>query len=100
MKNLVVVESPTKAKTISKFLGDDYVIKFSMGHVMDLPKSKMGIDIPNKFAPQYEIVTDKKPIIAELKKLAKDAEEILLATDPDREGEAIASHIKEVLGKS
>src|SRR5882724_6477000 len=97
MKSLVIVESPTKAKTISKFLGPDYVIKFSMGHVMDLPKSKMGIDIEHDFKPQYEIVVDKKPLIAELEKLAKDADQILLATDPDREGEAIAAHIKEVL---
>lgn len=100
MKNLVIVESPTKAKTISKFLGSDYVIKFSMGHVMDLPKSKMGIDIDHDFKPQYEIVADKKPLIAELEKLAKDADQILLATDPDREGEAIASHIAQLLAES
>jgi DNA topoisomerase I len=62
MKNLVIVESPTKAKTITKFLGKDYIIKFSMGHVMDLPKSKMGIDIAHNFKPQYEIVEDKKQI--------------------------------------
>ena len=86
MKNLVIVESPTKAKTIGKFLGSDYVIKFSMGHVMDLPKSKMGIDIEHNFKPQYEVIEDKKPIIAELTKLAKNAKEIVLATDPDREG--------------
>src|SRR5688572_2089867 len=97
MKNLVIVESPTKAKTIGKFLGDDYVIKFSMGHVIDLPKSKMGIDIEHNFKPQYEVVEDKKPIIAELQKLAKDAEEIILATDPDREGEAISDHIQGLL---
>jgi DNA topoisomerase-1 len=99
MKNLVIVESPTKAKTISKFLGKDYTIKFSMGHVMDLPKSKMGIDITHNFKPQYEIVEDKKPILAELQKLAKGATQILLATDPDREGEAISDHIKELLSE-
>lgn len=97
MKNLVIVESPTKAKTIGKFLGSDYVIKFSMGHVMDLPKSKMSIDIEHNFKPQYEVIEDKKPILAELKKLAKDADEVILATDPDREGEAISDHIKELL---
>ena len=78
MKNLVIVESPTKAKTISKFLGKDYTIKFSMGHVMDLPKSKMAIDIEHGFKPQYEVVEDKKPILAELQKLAKDANTIRL----------------------
>ena len=97
MKNLVIVESPTKAKTISKFLGKDYVIKFSMGHVMDLPKSKMAIDIEHEFKPDYEVVADKKPLIAELQKLAKDSDMILLATDPDREGEAISANIQELL---
>src|SRR6185369_14665412 len=97
MKNLVIVESPTKAKTISKFLGPDYTIKFSMGHVMDLPKNKMSIDIENDFKPQYEVVADKKALIAELQKLAKGADEILLATDPDREGEAISANIQELL---
>lgn len=97
MKTLVIVESPTKAKTISKFLGKDYTIKFSMGHVMDLPKSKMAIDIEHGFKPQYEIVEDKKPILSELEKLAKNADTIILATDPDREGEAISDHIKELL---
>ncbi len=97
MKNLVIVESPTKAKTISKFLGEDYTIKFSMGHVMDLPKSKLSIDLENDFAPQYEVIDDKKKIIAELKKLAKTSDTILLATDPDREGEAISANIEELL---
>jgi DNA topoisomerase-1 len=94
---LVIVESPTKAKTISRFLGKDFIIKASFGHVMDLPKSKLGVDIDNKFAPQYEISPDKKQTITELKKLAKDAEQVILATDPDREGEAISSHIQDVL---
>lgn len=100
MKNLVIVESPTKARTISKFLGPDYEIKFSMGHVMDLPKSKLSIDVENNFTPLYEVITDKKKLIAELKSLAKDADTIILATDPDREGEAIAAHIKEALGSN
>ncbi len=97
MKYLVVVESPTKARTISKFLGDDYVIKASMGHVMDLPKSKLGINIDNNFTPEYELLVDKKKIVSELKSLAKEADSIILATDPDREGEAIASQIAELL---
>jgi len=102
MKHLVIVESPTKAKTISKFLGKDYDIKFSMGHIMDLPKSKLGIDIAHDFAPQYEVIADKKKLISELKAAAKGADSILLATDPDREGEAISANIQEILteGKS
>ncbi len=100
MKSLVIVESPTKARTISKFLGQDFDIKFSMGHIMDLPKSRMAIDIENDFTPQYEVIADKKKLISELKSLAEKADSIVLATDPDREGEAIASHIKEVLVKN
>ncbi len=99
MKHLVIVESPTKARTISKFLGKDYEIKHSMGHVMDLPKSRLSIDVENNFTPLYEVINDKKSLIAELKKLAKGADSIILATDPDREGEAIASHIREALGE-
>jgi DNA topoisomerase I len=97
MKNLVIVESPTKAKTISKFLGKDYDIKFSMGHIMDLPKSKLGIDLDNGFSPQYEVIADKKKLIAELRAAAKGADSIILATDPDREGEAISANIQELL---
>ena len=97
MKNLVIVESPTKAKTIGKFLGSDYEIVASMGHIMDLPKSTMGIDIEHDFAPEYIMMPDKKKIIAELKQLGKNVENIILATDPDREGEAIAAHVKEIL---
>jgi DNA topoisomerase-1 len=100
MKYLVIVESPTKSKTIGKFLGDDYVIKFSMGHVMDLPKSKLGVDIVHNFKPQLEVVNEKKQIIAELKDAAKSVEMIILATDPDREGEAIASNIKDILSSN
>jgi len=95
--NLVIVESPTKARTIGRFLGKDYEIKASMGHVIDLPKSKLGVDVDGSFEPQFELVEDKKKIIAELKSAAKDADSIILATDPDREGEAIASHIAELL---
>jgi DNA topoisomerase I len=97
MKNLVIVESPTKARTISKFLGKEYEIKYSMGHIMDLPKSKIGVDFEKDFAPQLEIVEDKKQIIADLKKAAKTATTVILATDPDREGEAIAANIQELL---
>ena len=94
---LVIVESPTKARTIGKFLGSDYVIKASMGHAIDLPKSTLAIDIEHDFEPQYEAVEDKQGIILELKSLAKSADQIILATDPDREGEAIASHVADML---
>src|SRR5579863_5194358 len=97
MKSLVIVESPTKARTISRFLGKDYTIKFSMGHILDLPKSKLGIDIKNDFEPQYGVIEDKKKLINELKSAAKSADSILLATDPDREGEAISANIQEIL---
>jgi DNA topoisomerase-1 len=99
MKNLVIVESPTKAKTIGRFLGKDYEIIASMGHIMDLPKSTLGINLEKDFAPEYEMMVDKKKIIAELKSSGKTADNIILATDPDREGEAIAAHVKEVLAK-
>jgi DNA topoisomerase-1 len=95
---LVIVESPSKAKTISKYLGDGYIVRASVGHVRDLPKSnKKAVDIEGGFKPHYEIVAKKEPIIAEIAKEAAKAEEIILATDPDREGEAIAWHISEVL---
>jgi len=97
------VESPTKAKTVKKFLGDKspYTVKASVGHVRDLPKSnKKAIDIEGGFIPHYEISPDKKEIVAELKKLAKKSDEVLLATDPDREGEAIAWHIAEILNSN
>lgn len=94
---LVIVESPTKAKTIGRFLGDDYTIRASMGHIMDLPKSKLSVDIDHDFTPDYQMSPDKKKTITELKKLAKEADSIILATDPDREGEAISAHIQEVL---
>jgi DNA topoisomerase-1 len=97
MKYLVIVESPTKARTISRFLGDDYKITSSMGHVMDLPKSKLSVDVQHDFAPQYEVMSEKKQLIAELKKYAKDAQIVYLATDPDREGEAISANIQELI---
>ena len=99
MKTLIVVESPTKARTISRFLGDGYEILASMGHIMDLPKSTLGIDLEKDFAPDYQVMADKKKIISELKSAAKAAGKIILATDPDREGEAIAAHVKELLSK-
>jgi DNA topoisomerase-1 len=97
MKSLVIVESPTKAKTIGRFLGSNYEIVASMGHIMDLPKSTMGIDIEHDFTPEYIMMPDKKKIIAQLKSAGKNVENIILATDPDREGEAIAAHVKEIL---
>ncbi len=100
MKSLVIVESPTKAKTIGRFLGEDFDIKYSMGHIIDLPKSKLGVDVDNNFTPQYEVIDNKKKIISEFKSAAKSADEIILATDPDREGEAIASNIRDILSSN
>lgn len=97
-KNLVIVESPAKAKTIEGYLGADYIVKSSFGHVRDLPKGNNAIDIDNGFKPTYEISADKKAVVADLKKLAKSAEEVWLATDDDREGEAISWHLMEALG--
>ncbi len=97
-KNLVIVESPAKAKTIEKYLGGDYKVTASMGHLRDLPKSKLGVDIDNGFEPQYISVRDKSELISQLKKEAKAAKTVYLATDPDREGEAISWHLKELLG--
>ena len=97
-KDLVIVESPAKAKTIEKYLGSGYKVTASMGHLRDLPKSKMGVDIEHGFEPQYISVRDKKELINELKKEAKEAKTVYLATDPDREGEAISWHLKELLG--
>nr|WP_319998618.1 type I DNA topoisomerase [uncultured Draconibacterium sp.] len=96
-KNLVIVESPAKAKTIEGFLGEGYVVTSSMGHVRDLEKKDFGIDIENNYQPRYKVSSDKKKIVTELKKLAKEAETVWLASDEDREGEAIAWHLKEVL---
>lgn len=96
---LVIVESPAKAKTIGKFLGSSYKVVASIGHIRDLPKSKMGVDIENNFEPQYINIRGKGDLIKELKKHAKKADKVFLATDPDREGEAIAWHLKHVLQK-
>src|SRR5919107_5563028 len=96
-KTLVIVESPAKAKTINKYLGDDYIVKASMGHVRDLPSKGMGVDLKT-FEPEYEIIERKDKLISELKKLAKQSDHVYLATDLDREGEAIAWHLKEALG--
>ena len=97
-KALVVVESPAKAKTINKYLGRDYKVIASMGHVRDLPKSKLGVDVDNDFAEEYESIATRKKVIKELKDAAKDASDIYIATDPDREGEAIGWHLAQELG--
>ena len=98
LNNLVIVESPSKAKTIGRYLGPDYTVKASMGHLRDLPKSKMGVDLENDFTPQYIAVRGKESLIKELKADAAKAHTVYLATDPDREGEAISWHLKELLG--
>ena len=92
-KNLVIVESPAKAKTIAKYLDDSYIVKASMGHVSDLPLRELGVDVENNFKPQYSVTKDKEKTVADLRKDAKDADCVWLATDEDREGEAIAWHI-------
>src|SRR5215510_12060947 len=99
-KSLVIVESPAKANTINKYLGSDYVVKASLGHVKDLPKSKLGVDIKNDFEPVYDVIPGKEKIIKDLRAAAKSANRILLAADPDREGEAICQHLKEILDGS
>ena len=97
-KNLVIVESPAKAKTIEGFLGKDFIVKSSIGHIRDLPKKGgMAIDVDNGFEPRYEITPDKKAVVSELKKLSDKSETVWLATDEDREGEAIAWHLIEAL---
>jgi len=98
MSKLIIVESPTKAKTISKFLGRDYRVLSSFGHIRDLPKSELGVDVEHGFTPSYIIPTQSKKHVTELKKAAKESDEVLLASDEDREGEAIAWHVAEVLG--
>lgn len=98
MKNLVIVESPAKAKTIKKYLGKGYDVVASMGHVRDLPEKRLGVDIKKNFAPKYEIIKGKKEFVEELKKKAVKFDNVLLATDPDREGEAISWHLAYILG--
>ncbi len=99
-KNLVIVESPAKAKTINKYLGKDYIVMASIGHIKDLPSKGLGVDVDNNFEPTYELIPDSKKrnnkkIVADLKKAAKEADAIYLAADPDREGEAICQHLAE-----
>lgn len=96
-KNLVIVESPAKAKTIERYLGEEYKLTASVGHIRDLPASTIGVDVKNQFKPRYVTMKGKHKVVAELKKLAKDADNIILATDPDREGEAIAWHLAHIL---
>src|SRR4029453_17965916 len=97
-KNLLIVESPAKAKTIEKILGDDFEVKSCYGHIRDLEKDDMGIDIERNYAPRYIVPDDKQKVVRELKQLAKKSDEVWLATDEDREGEAISWHLCEVLG--
>ncbi len=96
-KALVIVESPAKAKTINKYLGKQYIVKASLGHIKDLPKKDLAVDVENGFEPRYEVIEGKKKLIAELKASAKGVESIYLAADPDREGEAICYHLQEEL---
>ena len=96
-ENLVIVESPAKAKTIEKILGKDFLVKSSFGHIRDLEKKDFGVDINNHYQPNYIISDDKKKVVTELKKYAKSAKTIWIASDEDREGEAIAWHLMEVL---
>ena len=97
MSKLVIVESPAKAKTIQKYLGSDFEVMASMGHIRDLPKSKMGIDIEGGFKPDYLVMSDKKELLKKLKKAASESDFVYLATDPDREGEAISWHLATLL---
>src|SRR5437868_1590989 len=97
-KNLLIVESPAKAKTIEKILGKDFTVKSSYGHIRDLEKDEMGIDVNNNYQPRYKVPDDKQRVVNELKQLSKNHDEVWLATDEDREGEAISWHLCEVLG--
>ena len=96
---LVIVESPAKCRTINKFLGEDYTVTSSMGHIVDLPKDRMGVDIEHGFKPEYVVIPQRKKYLTKLKKEAKDKNELYLAPDPDREGEAISWHLADLLGK-
>src|SRR3989339_1716130 len=100
MNSVVIVESPAKAKTINKFLGKDFTVKSSIGHIRDLVEGELGVDVNNNFRPKYEVPAERKKVVAELKKIAKGADMVWLATDEDREGEAIAWHLSEVLDLS
>ena len=99
-KGLVIVESPAKAKTINKYLGRNYKVVASMGHVRDLPKSRLGVDVDEDFAPEYEVIASRAKVIKQIKDEGKKDDEIFVATDPDREGEAIGWHLAEELGKA
>src|SRR5215831_15593072 len=96
-KALVIVESPAKAKTINKYLGKNFVVKASLGHVKDLPKKDLAVDVDNGFRPKYEVIEGKKKLIQELRDASKKVQTIYLAADPDREGEAICWHLQEEL---
>ena len=96
-KNLVIVESPAKAKTIEKFLGNDFKVESSFGHIADLPSKELGVNVEGDFKPKYEVSKDKKAVVKKLKDLAKNADMVWLASDEDREGEAIAWHLAETL---
>src|SRR5205085_8242768 len=96
-KSLVIVESPSKAKTINKYLGKDFKVLASVGHVKDLPKKGLGVDVENDFEPTYEVMPGKEKVVREIKDAAKDAETVFIATDPDREGEAIGFHLAEIV---
>ena len=98
-KNLVIVESPTKAKTISKILGSDFSVVSSMGHIIDLPQKKLGVDIEKGFTPEYDVIKGRQKVVAALKKEGKDVDNVYMATDPDREGEAIGWQIKDRIFK-
>src|SRR5499426_1999454 len=96
-KSLVIVESPSKAKTINKYLGKDFKVIASVGHIKDLPKKGLGVDVENNFEPTYEVMPGKEKVVREIKEAAKAAETVYVATDPDREGEAIGKHIAELI---
>ena len=98
-KSLLIVESPTKAKTLQKYLGDDIQVISSKGHIKDLPKNELGVDLEHEFAPKYVTILGKAKVVKDLKEAAAGIPEIYLGPDPDREGEAIAWHIAEVLGE-
>src|SRR5919199_2144281 len=97
-EGLIIVESPAKARTLKRFLGDRFDVRASMGHVRDLPEKEMAVDVQADFSPRYEVVQSRLPTIRDLKKAAGRGREVILASDPDREGEAIAWHLSEVLG--
>ncbi len=100
MKALLVVESPAKMKTLSRFLGKDYVIRATYGHIKDLPKSKMGVDVEKDFSPHFTVVKGKAKVIDDIRKASRDVDHVYIGSDPDREGEAIAFHVAEEVGDS